>query len=648
MLFPVELFVALLVAPAIIGVVFSVFPRSRCAKAASLIACSISCIAGILTFFVMGPQPDTSYVFRVSSAFGTYNLEFDPLSSLMMSFSSFVFLMVLIHLVRSGNRYSPGYMGLMNLLFMSCMLAMCADSVMILLISWELITLTTFLMLSGADETSRWRYFTITHFGGLIIMAVFIAMWYATGTTVLSEMGGVISAVGETVAGVMIFLLFIGFGTKLGMVPFHVWMPDLYDSAPMHTVTLLSTVCSNVAVLILIKSTFLWIGVPDSYVLSMAIIALASVSAIWGAMESLVRIKPRVILAYSGMENMSMIVLCLAIGMIFLKLDFDNSLFIMILVAAILHTINHSFFKSLMLLSLGTVENSTGVHTMERMGGLAKVLPLLSVFAIIGTASMAAVPPMNGFVSEWLMIKTVIDAGVGDSVINIVLPLIVAVLGICGTMAAVSYVRLYGFMFLGRPRSAAAAEPGRISPSSMVPLGVLSCACIALGVLSIPVIYTIIDSMRKTLAITYEIENIIADSFHPVAISAVLIAVCLILYALFRVFRRGSRSVKTWGCGTDLDDNMQYSPSGFTQPLVHVFHPLYGDVSELIENDSGSTRTYNVHFKDPFTKYVMRPIGRGVLSLSERIGRIQNGNIQSYLGYIMIALIVTLLGVRFI
>jgi hydrogenase-4 component B len=637
-----------LVLPAVIGALLSLLPESRSAKLASLTMCAASCMVGVSTFLVSGDFTSMGYIFPISSAIGKYCVLIDDLSALMISFSSIVFLMVVIHMIRAGEGYGMRYFGLVNILFLACVLAMCADSIILLLICWELISLATFLMSYGADETARWRYFTITHFGGLIIMVIFVAMWYLTGTSVLSEMDGMHNLAGEIVSSVMIFLLFIGFGTKLGMMPFHAWMPDLYKSSPIHTVALLSTVCSNVAILLLLKSSFLWIGIPGQTLLPLAILILASGSAIWGAMESLIQTEPRRILAYSSMENMAMVVICLAAGMLFEEMGFDVSFLVMILVTAIFHTINHSFFKSLMLLSIGTVEKSTGEHEIERMGGLAKVLPALSVFAFIGIISMAAIPPSNGFVSEWLMIKTLITAGVGDSVINIVLPLIVAVLGICGMMAAVSYARLYGFMFLGRPRSDFMTEPKHIESTTMLSLGILSCLCIALGILAIPVIDAISGGICDILGIEYSINSEIAGSLCPLALVAILSSVCIVLFVVSRLFKKRKAISATWGCGTILKDNMQCSSVGFTQPLVHVFHPIYGDSTEITDDPGKGMRVYRVRFVEPFTQYILEPIGRCVLWICNKVGRIQTGNIQSYLGYLLFTLIIVLLGARFL
>lgn len=640
-----EMYLLLLIVPAILGAIVSIIPyENKIIKTTIVILCAISCITGITSFFINDYLTSITYMLGLQSLLGTYNVKFDQLSSLTLTLSSIVYLMILMHMWRSEKTYGKRMFGLASILFVACSMAMYADSVILLLISWEMITLTTFMMTKGADESFRWKYLVITHFGGLLIMSVFVYMWYISGTAVLSEME-MGTLVGSFTSALMILLLFIGFGTKLGLMPFHAWMPDLYNSSSIHSVSFLSTICSNVAILILIKSCFLWIGVPDNLVLMFIILLIASISAIWGAMESLIQTEPRRILAYSSMENMSMVVLCLAMGMIFAVTDFDVTLLPLILVAAILHTINHSFFKSLMLLNVGTIEESTGEHSISRMGGLAKYMPLLSMFALIGTLAMAAIPPLNGFVSEWLMIKTVVTAGTGGSMLNIVLPLVIVVLGICGTMAAVSYARLYGFIFLGRPRSESMENAKKMDKMTALPLLILSGACIALGIFAMPLIYAIIDSICSTLGITYTVGDVVSNALKPIMIAVILASICLIVYILFKIFNKKKVETSTWDCGTELDENMQYSSEGFTQPLVKVFHPIYGDESE-IKDVTGGTDTFKISFMEPFSYYILRPIGRSVEWLSLKVGKIQTGNIQSYLAYMMITLIVVLLGVR--
>lgn len=639
-----NVFVTVLFAPALVGILLScIVPKYG--NILGKLCCCVSCVVGISAFFVNYGITDRIFVLPIDSALGEYRLLFDDLSSIVISLSSLVFLLIVLHSLKNSKDDAGKYAAMLCILFISCILAMCADSVILLLLSWEMVTLTTFLMSYGADNEPRWMYFVVTHVGGFLIMCVFIGLSVINGTVNLSEMTAIDNAL---VSSVMIFLLFIGFGTKLGCVPFHAWMPDLYDSSPIHSTALLSTVCSNVAILLLIKSTFLWIGVPDNILLPLVIILLASLSAIWGAMESLIQLKPRKILAYSSMENMAMVILCLGVGMIFHIMDFDTAYLLMILVAGLLHTINHSFFKSLMLLNVDTVENSTGTKNIDKMGGLAKILPLLSIFSLIGVLSMAAVPPMNGFISEWLMIKTVISSGVGNSIINVILPLIITVLGVCGTMAAVSYARLYGFIFLGRPKSAETVNAKKIDKISLIPLGALSVSCILLGILSMPLISTIIDGLCGTLNIPHMVVDNIPRALNPAIIALMIVSSGVIVYLGFKYFRKNVKTEKTWDCGTELEPNMQYSSAGFTQPLVNVFHPIYGDVRETIGDSMDGISSYKVIFSDPFNKFLLIPVAKTVMKVSKFVGKLQNGNIQTYLAYLLITLIVVLLGGRFL
>ena len=641
----VELYLSLLILPAILGMIVSVIPSKKgIAGNVGLLLCVISSIVGTLTYFVIG---DSSYEFIVPSVVGSYYVMFDQFTRMIISISSLVFLMSVIHLARFGALNKEKYVGLTNLLFISCILAMSADCVILLLVAWELISLTTFLMSYGANETARWRYFTITHMGGLLLMGVFAAMWSVSGTYVLSEMGEISSIAGSMVSSVMIFLLFIGFGTKLGILPFHAWMPDLYAGAPIHTVTFLSTVCSNVAIMILVKGIFLWIGVPNNMYLIVLMLLLSSTTAIWGAMESLIQTEPRRILAYSSMENMALVTMCISAAMLFSQISSESLMAVMI-VAAILHTVNHSLFKSLMLMTVGTVEDCTGEHAIEKMGGLAKVIPMISVFALIGVLAMAAIPPLNGFVSEWLIIKTMISADVEESILRLVIPLVVAALGVCGMMAAVSYARLYGFMFLGRPRSEMVAKPKPIDKTTMFPLAILALFCIGFGVFAAPLVNELMDALCGLLGIIRDPSvDILSGSLDPLVLSAILLTIAIVMLLFSRVFKKKVKRSTTWDCGVELEEQMQYSSIGFTQPLVRVFHPFYGDKTAYTD-DNEERGTYKVRFAEPFTEYFFRPLGRSVYWVAEKIGKIQTGNIQSYLGYILFTLLFVLLGARLI
>jgi formate hydrogenlyase subunit 3/multisubunit Na+/H+ antiporter MnhD subunit len=560
--------------------------------------------------------------------------------------------MIIIHMARSASAPERGrYYALVNLFFISCMIAMCADEVLLVLIAWETVALTTFMMsYSDKKESSRRNFLIITHFGGLMVVTAFLVMYTFAGTGVLSSWIDLNSSMGPMVSSAVIILLFLGFGTKLGLIPFHIWAPDLYANAPTHTTALLSTVSSTAAVLILFKSVFGYIGAMEGmYVLAVALLALSSVSALWGAVESLVQTEPKRILAYSSVENMALVTLSFALAILFMSSG-STALATIAAVAGLFHALNHSVFKSLMLLMVGTVEDCTGENRMDRMGGLAKVLPLFSVISIIAVLSIAGLPPFNGFASEWMMIQSFLNGEIsGIRGLEMILPLGVAVLGVSGMIAAVSYARMYGFIFLGRPRSEPFSKPGKVPAAAMVPMSVLAGTCIFLGILAVPLMNVLVNGTGGIMRLgPSEYLDELTRTLDLPMLAGILSVLIASMYVLNRRFKKKAATAETWGCGTELEENMQYSSVGFTQPLVRVFHPLYGDSIEIVEDEEKDSKEFKQRFKEPFIHYLYRPLISSVMAVSGFIGKMQNGNIQAYLGYMLAVLVLLLLAVGFL
>ena len=612
--------------------------------------CGVSALFGILAYPLYLYGGNITFTFPLPSAWGSYVVLIDELSSMMISLSSIVFLAVIAHMMRSVSAPSGGkYLALVCTLFISCMIAMCADTVMLLIMAWEAVTLSTFLMASGRNGTAAWKFFVIAHMGGFMVICSFLVMMSFAGSQILSSWSDLGSTMGIYESCGAIVLLFLGFGTKLGIIPFHAWMPDLYASAPTHTTALISTVSSNVVVLILFRSVFGYIGVSeDMYVLAVILMAVSSFTAIWSALESLIQTEPKRIMAYSSMENMALVLLCFSLGILFAN-GGAPWLITVVLIAGLFHTMNHSVFKSLMILTVGSVEDCTGETAMERMGGLAKIMPLFSVVALAAVLSMAAIPPFNGFASEWLMIQSMIGRE-GIRMTEILLPLGVAVLGVSGMMAAVSYARLYGFVFLGRSRSENAL-PSKISASALAPMIVLAVLCLAMGVFSSWLMMGLAHGIAAATPIPYDdyFLNHLSGTLNVPILAGILLISVFAVYALSRIFRKKPERSPTWSCGTPLDKDVQYSPLGFSQPLVKVFHPLYGDVVEITDDESSENRKrYTVKFAEPFIEHLYVPLGNLLMRGAKLVGRTQNGNIQTYFGYILAVLVFLLVVVRFI
>lgn len=634
----VTAYLLVLLVPAAVGVLAGASEREWAGKISNML-CGISCLAGVLCFIIWYIVPDFTATFPLGSMLGDYSIRVDELTAIFVTFSSAVFLMVIVHMSHSGHGYRPRYMALTCILYISVVLCMMADTVILLLLSWEMVSMITFLMAETSDDLPRWRFFAITHVGGLILMAVYAYLWMTAGTPVLSEWTGLGAVMGGTTSSIVVFLLFIAFGTKLGTVPFHAWMPDMYAGSPTHTTALLTTVCSNAAVLILFKSVFSYIGV-DGNISTCAVILciLSAISAMWGAMESMIQTEPKRILAYSSMENMALVNMCLSLAIIFSQ-DLPR-LEALVIIAALLHTLNHGVFKSLMMLTVDSIEDVTGERKIDRFGGIACVLPVLSAVALIGVMSLAAIPPMNGFVSEWLMLQTLLGTDAVDSTMRVAMPLLVAMMGVCGMIVATSYARLYGFIFLGRPRSEGASKPRPMRKGSIIPLGFLAAMCVAMGVFAFPLMDAMDEGVTSLAGNTVSYMDGMSGTLMPLTLGIVLAGCVVVLFVLFRLTKRKTVVYETWGCGGGLDERMQYSSEGFSQPIVRVFHPIYRDVSEK-RGDKYSTR-----FVEPFVKYIYRPVGKGLTFISEQVTRLQTGNIQSYLGYILITLVVALLAVR--
>jgi hydrogenase-4 component B len=224
----------------------------------------------------------------------------------------------------------------------------------------------------------------------------------------------------------------------------------------------------------------------------------------------------------------------------------------------------------------------------------------------------------------------------------------VAVIGISGMMAAVSYARLYGFMFSGRPRSYAVAHPKKIERITFVPMAVLAGLCILMGVFAVNIMRALQDSIQIFMT-SFPSEEYLEQAFGTInmpVLAAVLVCIMVIIYAIVRLRKKNVSQGDTWDCGTPLEEQMQYSSVGFTGPLVKVFHPLYGDIIEIVDDkEEENSKKFNIRYVEPFVKYLYEPIGRSAIRISKFIGKMQNGNVQTYLGYVLITLVILLLAV---
>jgi len=214
-------------------------------------------------------------------------------------------------------------------------------------------------------------------------------------------------------------------------------------------------------------------------------------------------------------------------------------------------------------------------------------------------------------------------------------------------IAATSYMRLYGFTFLGRPRSKGAESPKPTARTGLMALGVLAALCILFGLFALQFTDLISSGLESFLGLTGpSYKEALSGNFMPFVLTLMLLGTIAILVILSRIKRSEGINADTWSCGSDLDEYMQYSSMGFAQPIVRVFHPIYGDMTEMDMDEHGNRTIYHVKFVEPFVRYLYVPLGKAIMKISEVVGRLQTGNIQSYLGYVLVTLVVSLLLVR--
>ncbi|MDD1772217.1 MAG: hypothetical protein LUQ09_04785 [Methanomassiliicoccales archaeon] len=660
-MFPEVLPTLLLTLP-LLGAFLALVPKGENARVISYLCASISAVSGAIWSLYVLLQGTESYVLPLPSVWGEYAICLDSFGALILLITSLIFASVSMYSLFSREGITARGASLFNLFMLSVVMAMVADHVLLLLVAWETMSLTSFLGVWGnredKDTSAAWKYLVVTHFGAMLVIASFIFISLESGEVRLSAISGVSSSAGTLVSATLIMMLVMGFGSKLGLLPFHIWMPELYGRAPSAFTALLSSAASNVAVLVLVRAIFGYIGVSDQVTTAMIVMALAAVTALWGALQALVQNDSNRVLAYSSMENMGLILLTLGAAMLFQSYGSSEAAAFAIM-AAMFHLISHTVFKSLLLMASGTVRRATGEGNIEKLGGLARTLPALSAVFLVGILAVAALPPFAGFASEWAMFKSLMHAEIiTDPAIQMALPLAIATMALATAIASVAYLRLYGFIFMGRPRSQGAACPRPVEINELFPFLPMALLCLLLGVMSLPLLTQLASSVSPLVGLTSVdvVEGWSINMSHMGGLNALGLSIVLaigILLTFLAVRSLGKRSLArgdTWDCGTQLDARTQYTPTGFSQPLLRVFNKIYDPQTTVSEEPRPSTYIRSVRFQqnlpEIFIDNFYRPLVSGVIFVSTKAKKMQNGSIQTYLAYLMITLIVLLVVLR--
>ncbi len=529
-------------------------------------------------------------------------------------------------------------------------LVLLADNVFTFLIAWEIMALTSyFLVVTEHEEADSRRagflYLFIAHLGALAILLGFVIL---AGTAMAQ--GGPFSALLHASlspfwASTAFLLTFFGFGAKAGLLPLHLWLPEAHPAAPAPVSALMSGAMLQMAFYGLLRVDFLCLDALAPWWGPLVLVA-GLATALFGVLFAAIQTDMKRLLAYSSIENMGLILVAFGLALIF-RTHGLNALAALALAAALYHALNHAFFKGLLFLGSGSVLHGTGSVAMDRLGGLIRQMPQTAFFMLLGTLAIAGLPPLNGFVSEWLLLQAfLLSPALPQSTLSAVLPLAASGVVLAVALAAYAMVKFYGITFLGQPRGARHAhEAGRWERAAML---LLSIACVFLGLfpdlllrLLHPVLEETLGQGLTTQPGWWWLTPISAQraSYSPVLFFLGMAATLgLSFFMIWRFFGRPLRQVTIWACGFPVrTPAMQDSPLGFAQPLLRIFAPLYPT-----ERREDADSRWRLRVGDPVYRGLYQPLNRIAFWLSAQVLRLQRGRITLYLLYSFLTLLILL------
>lgn len=599
-----------------------------------------------------------------------WHLRLDPLSG-------FFFLTVGI-LVTAVSLYAPGYLrefthgksrqplaplGLFTGLFVFGMfLVLLADDAFVFMVAWELMSVSSYFLVAyqhqhAANRRAAFLYLLMAHVGGLaILLAYGVLAGFGGGYTFEAMRGAELSAAWASIA---FALAFFGFGMKAGMVPVHAWLPEAHPVAPSHISALMSGVMLKVALYGLIRFTYDLLG-DIQWQWGVAVLLIGAVSTLLGVLYAILQNNLKRLLAYSSIENIGIILVGLGLSMIFLASG-HKALGVLGLIAALYHVLGHALFKGLLFLGAGAIAHASHEHDLNNMGGLIKRMPQTAVFFLIGCLAIAGLPPLNGFVSEWLTFQAALQAPVLKSgVLRALIPVTAAMLALSAALAAATFVKVYGVAFLGQPRSRQVGHAREADIGMRASMALLACLCVLFGVFPSTVIGVIgaVPQMligqgppsaaaQGWLWLT-PISPHVASYSAPLVFAGVAI-IGLLTFLFLHVHAGRIRRSDAWDCGYgSLNARMQYTGTAFSMPIQRIFAPVW-DLDEEIEETRNATQPlrteairHQLQTQDKSWSRLYEPIGRLVLAAARRIGLIQTGSIHTYLAYSFFTLLLLL------
>ncbi len=622
------------------------FPFSTC----------VSLLLAATGLWALGATPDIA-VLPLGLPDLPFHLRLDALSS---------FFLILLGGASAGvSLYAAGYfkqtpvLGLLCLeyhLFLASMaLVLLADDAYVFMVAWETMALSSYFLVTTDHAIPDIRragflYLLIAHVGAMAILLSFGVMQAGLGISAYTFDAMRSVHLSSYWSSIAFLLALFGFGAKAGMLPMHVWLPEAHPAAPSPVSALMSGVMLKMAIYGLLRVTFDLLG-TQVWWWGVLVLAAGLLTAVFGVMFAAVQGDMKRLLAYSSIENIGLLLVGIGLTLIFHVYGKDT-LAALSLTASLYHSINHAFFKSLLFIGTGSILHATGERNMGQLGGLIHAMPWVSVLMLIGVLAIAGMPPLNGFVSEWLLLQAfLLSPGLPNSYVNMLVPVAAAAVALSAALSAYVMVKFYGVIFLGQRRSPHHAhEAGRWERAGMV---WLASGCIALGLAPVFVVHQI-DAVSQML-LGVHLGNATANwmflapvdthraSYGPLYFLIAVAGVTLLTVLMVRRLYHGrTRRGPAWDCGFPAQTaRMQDTAEGFGQPIRRIFEPFF-----KIENDLPTP--FDIHPKyhgmseDKIWYLLYLPLKKVTEKLSSWVSLLQHGRIHLYLAYTFVTLVVLL------
>lgn len=536
---------------------------------------------------------------------------------------------------------------------LSMVVVVTASTAFAFLFAWELMTLVSAgLILIDGDTRDRLHnvfiYLVMMHAGAAAVVAAFMLFLPNAAGLNFVAMRSAALAMPPGMRTAVFLLAFLGFGTKAGIIPLHLWLPRAHPIAPSPISALMSGVMLKTAVYGFIRFSFDFLGTGPSWWGYLAL-GIGAVSGLLGVLFAIGENDLKRLLAYSSVENIGIIYLALGGSLVFAAHQ-EPSWAALALCAALLHSLNHALFKSLLFLGAGAVSDATHSLDIEELGGLMRRMPATGTAYLVACCSVAGLPLFNGFVSEWMIFRSFL-AGASLTTVPavIAMPLMMGALALIGGLAAACFAKVYGVAFLGRPRTAQAEGAREVPLPMRASMIVLAAACVLIGIFP--------GGMLRPLSLNA--RDLLGGAMMPPQVGQLAglmpwlgLAVIVIVVAGM-VTRRAARRSATWACGLPgLDSRMQYTSTAFSKPIRKVFAQVYRPdrAVEILPADDHyfpSSIAYRSVRTTSFEKSLYRPAMDAIVATGHRLRRLQTGNIQVYLLYVFLALLGVLIFMRF-